>query len=347
MKGIFKKTAKVIGISFLICVSVTIGFLVYFNLPVYSVNNSARLGVTFSARYAGDIGLDWKEALIAALDDLGVKKIRIPVYWDLAESQEGQYNFADIDWQLEQARLRDTDVILVLGQKVPRWPECFIPGWVKNDDRERNIKLLKFLDVAVKRYRDGHPEIKYWQVENEPFLPFGECPNGTISEEDLDAELALVKWLDPTRQIIVTDSGELGLWYKAAVRADIFGTTMYRTVWKEGLGYYDYPVGPRFFWFKHWLIKTFARQSKVIIVELQGEPWINGWTTSGALSEQFKSMDAQKLQDNVIFAKKTGFPEIYLWGVEWWHWLKIKKGHPELWDMAKFLFASAPITSSE
>jgi len=40
----------------------------------------------------------------------------------------------------------------------------------------------------------------------------------------------------------------------------------------------------------------------------------------------------------VEFAKKVGFPEIYLWGAEWWYWLKITQNHPELWDTAKELF---------
>jgi len=131
----------------------------------------------------------------------------------------------------------------------------------------------------------------------------------------------------------------LSLWVQSAKRADVFGTTMYRTIWKKGLGYFDYPIGPRFFQFKYWMIKTFVKQEKAIVVELQGEPWIDGWTTDGALSEQFKSMNAQKLEDNVMFAKKVGFPEIYVWGVEWWYWLKTQKGHPELWDTAKSLFS--------
>src|SRR5659263_272335 len=69
--------------------------------------------------------------------------------------------------------------------------------------------------------------------------------------------------------------------------------------------YYDYPIGPRFFRFKHWLIKTFAHQDNAIVVELQAEPWIKGWTTSGPLDEQFKSMNPQKLEDNVEFARKV------------------------------------------
>jgi hypothetical protein len=86
------------------------------------------------------------------------------------------------------------------------------------------------------------------------------------------------------------------------------------------------------------LIKTFAKQDKVVVIELQAEPWISGYTTECPLEEQFKSMNKEKLADNIVFAKKVGFPEVYLWGVEWWYWLKVEKAHPELWDTARELF---------
>lgn len=308
---------------------------VYFNIPVYNENREAQLGVTFSKRYAQEIGLNWQEAYIGILDDLKAKKVRIPVYWDFTEEKEGEYNFADIDWQLEQARIRNAEVILVLGQKVPRWPECAIPSWAKQSDAKRKAALIKFLEVSVERYKNN-PEIRYWQIENEPFLSFGMCPK--LDTNFLDSEINIVRQLDNTRKIMVTDSGELSLWISAAKRADVFGTTMYRTIFKKGLGYFDYPIGPRFFHFKYWLIKTFAGQNNIMVCELQAEPWIDGFTTEQPLEKQFESMNSEKLKDNVSFARKVGFPDIYLWGAEWWYWLKEKKGHPELWETAKILF---------
>jgi len=332
-KKIFKITVKLI----LAVLAVIVALLIYFNIPVSSENKDAKLGVTFSKRYAEDIGLNWKEAYIAILDDLKVKKIRIPVYWDLTEPEEGRYNYDDIDWQLEEAGKRNAEIILVVGQKVPRWPECAIPGWAGTSDQKRKTALLKFIDTTVERYKDNS-EIKYWQIENEPFLPFGICPDFDVNL--LDSELALVKSKNTGKPVMVTDSGELSLWVRAASRADVFGTTMYRTIYKKGLGYFDYPIGPRFFQFKAYFNKILAHQENNIVIELQGEPWISGYTTEQPLDEQFKSMDAEKLKHNVSFARKAGFPEIYLWGAEWWYWLRINQGYPELWNTARDLFDS-------
>ncbi len=329
-----KKILKIIGFVFSVIFFLIASFLIYFNWPTEKNDQKINLGITYSWRYAGEIGLDWQEAYVAVLDDLQIKKIRLPIYWDSIEEKEGVYDFSKVDWQLEEAKKRNAEVILVVGQKVPRWPECFVPEWAKNDDQKRKSALLNFVRETVLRYRENET-VKYWQVENEPFLKFGICPD--LDVDILDSEINLVRLLDPSRKIIITDSGELSLWISAARRADIFGTTMYRTIWKEGFGYFDYPIGPRFFHFKKWLIKKFADQENSIVVELQTEPWVAGWTTSAPLAVQFESMNVEKLTENIDFASRSGFSEVYLWGAEWWYWLKTEKDHPEFWEKIKQL----------
>jgi len=335
VQKILQKLMKILMGIVLAAIMLMIAIFSYFNISVKTPDTPYSLGVTFSSRYATDLGLDWKETYSAILDELNVKKIRIPVYWDLVESSKNNYDFSDLDYQLNEAKNHNAEVILAIGQRVPRWPECFIPAWVE-DDEMRKQELLQFIQVVVERYK-GRGEIKIWQVENEPFLVyFGQCPE--FDEKFLDEEIALVRSLD-SRPILTTDSGELSLWYKAAQKGDIFGTTMYRTVYKEPVGYITYPVGPNFFKTKTWIIERFFNQDNSIVIELQGEPWAGGWVGDVPVPEQLQSMNAIKLEEHVEYARKSGFNEIYLWGAEWWYWLKKEKQYNAVWDKAKYLFA--------
>lgn len=337
---IVKKIEKVFLYSLGVAVALFLILFIYSNLPVKRNTDSAKIGVTFSYIYAEQIGLDWKQAYLAMLDDIKIKHVRLPVYWDRVEVVEGQYDFAPIDWQLAEARSRGVEVILVVGQKVPRWPECYVPKWVGSDPSNLDSevlrsKLLAFQEVIINRYKNDHPEIVRWQIENEPFLDFGVCSK--VEPGLLDAELAQARTIDPTRPIVVTDSGELSLWIKAASRADVFGTTMYREVYSARMGHWRYPIGPNFFKIKQQVIKLFAQQDNAIVIELQGEPWVAGWTTDAPIETQLASMNAEILTDNVEFAKKTGMKEIYVWGVEWWYWMKTTQNNATLWEAARTL----------
>ncbi len=335
MKKFFLKLLKILALILAVASTLALLFLVYFNWPVKLPSEKVPLGVTFSYRYAQDIGLDWQKAYLATIDDLQVKKIRIPVYWDWIEKKEGEYDFADLDWQLDQARQRGVEVILAIGQKVPRWPECFVPEWAGNDDAKRKESLLKLLEVIVNRYKN-HSAVAIWQVENEPFLDFGICPE--FDSDLLDEEIETVKKNDSQKGIMVTDSGELSIWLRAAKRGDYFGTTMYREVYTNRFGFWKYPIGPNFFRFKKALVSMIVGQDDFVVIELQGEPWLKGWTTNFSLEEQLESMNAQKLKENIEFAQKTKMAEIYVWGVEWWYWLKENQNYPEVWEQAKKLY---------
>lgn len=337
-----RKTARTIGMAFAWSVSGTalLAVLVFlaFNFPGSIPRQDVTFGVTYSDRYAQALRLDPRAAYLAMLDDLGVKKIRLPVYWDQVEPLRGQYDFSTIDWQLDEAAQRGAQVILVVGQRVPRWPECFIPEWAQWNDAVREQSLIDLITTTVNRYK-SHPAVTVWQVENEPFLAgrFGICP--PFDSDLLDREIATVRALD-SRPILLTDSGELSVWYPAARRGDVFGTTLYRDLYHGRFGYMTYPLGPSFFLIKKWVIETFAGQEHSMVIELQAEPWARGWVGDVSLSEQFRTMDERKLLENIDYARRLGMPEIYLWGVEWWYWLKIEKNYPAVWDTAKDLFGN-------
>jgi len=291
-------------------------------------------GVAFSKTFATEVGLDWRENYLAILDDLGVKKIRLPIYWQDVEPQPGQYNFSDYDWMIEEAQKRNVELILVVGRKLPRWPECHAPFWSdKLAENEKQQKILDYMTTAVERYKNiGN--LYLWQVDNEPFLMFGEC--ATTSAAFLDQEVGVAHKLDPNHQVMVTDSGELSIWVPAAKRADIFGTTMYRVIYSRKVGgYFHYPIPPRFFWFKANLVHLFYPGKPIVVSELQAEPWGPKLIQDLTLEEQAVSMDLNQFNSNIEYARAVGFPENYLWGAEWWYWLKTKHDKPEFWDAAK------------
>ena len=88
------------------------------------------LGVTFSSTYSEELDLPPEEVLTALVTDLGVKRVRIPVYWSEQETAPGMYDFSALDSLMKIADTHGTEVTLVIGMKVPRWPECYLPTFV-------------------------------------------------------------------------------------------------------------------------------------------------------------------------------------------------------------------------
>ena len=303
-------------------------------------------GVNFSQKHTENLGLDWTTTYLALLDDLGVKHLKVAAQWDLIEPEKDKFYFDDLDWQIKTAEEKGAKLLLVIGMKTGRWPECHIPGWAKNLNKEEQQKeILEMIEEVVLRYRD-RASVGAWQVENEPFFPFGECP--WVDKNFLKKEIDLVKSLDSqSRPIVISDSGEGSLWVNAAKFGDIVGTTLYKKVWFRQLGnYIYYPFPPIFYWRKAQLIEKIF-DKKVIVVELQAEPWGPKLLYESPLEEQEKTMNLERFKANIEFAKKTGLDEFYLWGGEWWYWLKEKQNKPEIWQEAKKLFNRTDIYVSE
>jgi hypothetical protein len=297
-------------------------------------------GATFSKKHAESlVGEKWRDNFILALDDLKIKKFRIPAYWDeIQPENSGEFDYSDLDWIIEEAEKRNAEIILAIGYRLPRWPECHIPEWAEKFSEEEEKKaILSYMETTVNRYKNRE-KIIAWQIENEPFLPFfGECRQ--LEKNFLDEEIALVKKLD-NRPIVITDSGELSLWVQAASRADFFGTSLYLNTYSKVLSsYVTYPIGPWFFHLKKNITGLFAKPDKWIVIEMQAEPW--GPTSYDKMSEKEKSrtMDIGKFQKIINFGKKTGFGEFYLWGLEWWYWEKENNNNQGLWEEAKKIYS--------
>lgn len=303
---------------------------------VYEFPQKITYGITFSPRYAKYLKLDWKQTYTDSLEKLSIRNLRIPTYWEDLEPEKGQFKFEDVDFMLSEAHRKGAKIILVLGMRQPRWPECYIPRWAKSlSKKEKQKHILKFIREVVERYND-YPQIEAWQVENEPLLRFfGECD--APDKNFLKEEIKLVRSLS-AKAILISDSGELGFWVTAMQSSDIFGTTLYRDVYNPLLGYINYPILPYLYNLKSQAVKNiFApKNQKTIIVELQAEPWLSDGKFRNA-SEQAKLFPVKKMEEYINYAKKTGFETQYLWGVEWWFWMA-QNGYPQYLNFAKTLF---------
>jgi len=317
----------------LIILAIIIG---YFFIGFPKTSEDIVWGVNFSQKRSQEFGLDWKENYLAILDDLGVKKIKIGTYWDLLEREEGKYFFDDLDWQIKEAEKRGVAVILVIGRKTPGWPECHIPDWAREKTKqEQQEAILGLLGKIVNRYKNS-PALEYWQVENEPFFPFGKClwKNKSFLKKEID----LVKSIDSSKPVIITDSGEFSLWFRTALYGDVVGTTMYKKAWFEELGLYIYYPFPSTFYSRKANLVRWLFKKDVFCVELQAEPWGPVLNYKLPLEEQEKTMNLERFKKNIQFAKKTNLNKFYLWGAEWWYWMKKNHNQSEFWEEAKKLF---------
>ena len=328
---------------------IVVFLLVASSLLVWSrqskADNKVVWGVTFSESQAVYLGLDPRETYTSIIDDLGAKQIKIHINWNSTQPESGTFDFESLDWMIKEADKNDVELILVIGMKTGRWPECHTPNWFLNvPEAERQVEIIRYISTIVGRYSDADA-VKYWQVENEPFLQFGTCPDWYYNYDTalIEAEVAAVRALDTTRPIIVSESGELSTWTKAASIGDIVGVTMYRSSWDVtdrtfGLNPYTFLV-PEFYSAKAAFIETYY-QKPVISIELQAEPWASKGLADASQAEQALSMNLELFKENIEFAKQAGLGGYYFWGAEWWYSQKNIHNKPEIWDEAKRHFGA-------
>lgn len=296
-------------------------------------NQPVIFGVSYAPFYAEEIGLDPKITYQQILTQLNVKNIRLNAYWNEIEPIQGIYDFNELDWYINEAQKNQANIILTVGFKLPRWPECRKPEWLSEDNRQEHQLIM--VQKVIERYNQS-PTIKAFQIENEPYLNFGICPG--VDGKFFDREMKMVRGITQ-KPILVTDSGELQSWVKPMQQSDIFGTTLYRKVTDQYFGEIFYPLPPSFYKVKSDLARgIFAKNNQeTIVAELQAELWAGKPLTEIPLDEQLKKFPLTQFQSTINYSKRTGFQSFYLWGVEWWYYLA-SHGHPEYLEYAKTLF---------
>jgi hypothetical protein len=302
-------------------------------------------GVTFVPDYAWGLGVS-PEQTMDALNSIGVRNYRLVSYWSDYERAPGHYDFSQLDWQFKKAEQVHAKVILTLGLRQPRWPECHMPDWARQLPPEQwHAKLADYITAVIERYKDS-PALGSYQLENEFFLKgFGICEQipGSMTRERLVNEYNLVKKLDPSRQVIIPRSQNALGYPLGQPQPDEFSISIYKRVWDANFSkrYLEYP-------FPAWYYAFLAGSQKMItgkdmmIAELQAEAWPpNGQTiTETSLAEQNKSIDAKRLEARFEFGHNTGMRQIYLWGAEYWYYRMVVLHDPSLWNVAEKEFKS-------
>lgn len=336
-----KKTNTFINFIIVLILFVLIfPFMLYLYLtPAYRENIS--YGLNFSNKYASELDLDWKNTFQSILTDIPTKKFRLAVYWDEVQKTPDTYDFSNIKYQLDQLeKYPESEVILVIGRKVIRYPECHEPGWWK-EIRDEDVKKDKILELITKTVEElkSYKSIKYWQVENEVFFPFGECTTIQDIGGLVEKEVEIVRKLDPLRKILIQDSGEGGFWIPSARIGDYLGISIYRKVWFDFFGTFTYnsfpikyPLGSSFYKMKAFVLGI--PFEKIKATEVQAEPW--GPVRNYLLRND--EVDATMSPDDFLrifqITKESGFTEFHLWGVEWWYHMKNKHNQSFYWDTA-------------
>ncbi len=325
-----------------ICAWVVLGLLVlaiaYFTLG-WPSDHPKEYGVTWSSPYAWSLGLDPNKGLGEVLDDLGVRRFRIPAYWTDIERKQGVYDFTILQEQLDAIGKRDGKVMLAIGARLPRWPECWVPEFTRIVDTETRAAMqLAYFKATYERFKN-HPTVVGFQVENEAkFNFFAHCPG--LTDELVSKELTFVRGEEAKRGVLkrpvyTTDSGELSLWQDYRKEIDGLGVSVYRTVTNPWLGVIRYWFLPP--WFYTRKADLLGWGGRLFVSEFQMEPWSDRPLQETKLEDQFKTLSIQQMRKNFAYARQMDVVAVDFWGVEWWLWMK-EQGRAEFWNEARMFF---------
>lgn len=236
--------------------------------------------------------------------------------------------------------------------------------------------LLAFLDAAARRL-SVHPAVEALQVENEPyvnyrpnrllrrigrerygpgehrslqilFLRFGwNATTWRISDSFLVEEVATVRAAAPSTPIVLTHASWLRTdrsWRSLLQLGDVLGQSVYT---KQQLGpwpwlyLFPYRLGPLS---PHLpaQARAAARQGKALwITELQAEPFEKSGMDERHAPRAINGFTPGRLAENVTLARRAGATRVYLWGVEWWAFLRARHGDGRLWEAGRAALAEA------
>ena len=178
--------------------------------------------------------------------------------------------------------------------KAPRWPEFHLPAWLNTCcataggqeplDRHEAIaeRTLNFIQALMQHTRQA-ANLKYWQVENEPFTRLEITAGRYLSYEFVQREVALVRSLTlPDQKVLLTnalslpaaaDAGEERDFQKSLMLADAVGMNVYTKVPVGHASSYLEPQEAYWTKLQHWQSTLVSNGKEDWIAEVQAEPW--------------------------------------------------------------------------
>ena len=328
------------------------------------MTDTGALGINFSHRHAAWLNQDPDALFARLLDELGVRHVRLSVYWDEIAPSADQLDFGALRHWLDPLQQRGARALVTLGLKAQRWPEFYPPDWLTRthpmpngarlDDHPRVIAHLLLLLERVTAFLADYDAVDAWQVENEPFLPSMRHTVGwQFSPALLAREIAVVREADPRRRpIVVNHSSQNSLdrrWQVGLRLADVIAENVYtrkpnRWPWPRYFNAYAIPF----------LAPPLRRYGAVVrrlgkgfwITELQAEPW-ERQDVHTLTPATIGSVSPERIRRNLDLVRRAGAGRIYLWGAEWWRFTADRDGDARYWDLARRLFAGARATHAE
>jgi hypothetical protein len=309
-----------------------------------------QVGISFSPRRAGDLGLDYRAAF-KRLAAMHFRVIRLSAYWDQIDKD----GYAQLDWLMTEAQHLHQPVALTVGMKALGWPEFFIPpsalpaeGLSQGQDVASDSNLrgatLAFVEDTVLRYRDNAALIA-WQIENEPFNRAG--PQRLwIDAEFLRDEINSVRRLDGhNRPLIVNAFSHFNLVFDQASarqgfdlrqwlgfdadsaerdglsvlnRGDVLGLDVYTAIGYSFLGHDHLSRADNDWPDRLARLRSLAHSQgkQAWITEAQAEPWESNANTYA----EPKSTSPQAIRGLFENLKDAGYSTVLFWGSEYWLW---------------------------
>ena len=109
--------------------------------------------------------------------------------------------------------------------------------------------------------------------------------------------------------------------------------------WNPEFGQFKTKLPALVYRIKERVVEFLYGSKPTFLIELSLEPWLVEPTSDVSLEKQLSRMDIGKFGEIIAYARQTSFETQYLWGVEWWYYMKTKHAHPEFWNAAKGLYS--------